>query len=433
MIDTSFQDRVLACLLRVPEFNNVASVHLSPALFEGVVENNIAKMVLDYSKRYGVCLGRYEYTTCLVDLVDKKIIKTSDVAAYAKKFDALMAMDITGWKYILDKLISFIKHQKMKNLITEAVTKLLPKEDFTAIEKGMQEIASISVSSSSEFYDYYDPSRIEERKIIREERAKVGKRGISTGIHVIDEHLYHGGFGQKELYIIMAGPKRGKTMALLYFGNACAEAGYNCLYFTCEVSREICTDRLDAMCSGTLTKELLSYSGHVRDCLMSRRPRGKFFILEYPTKSLTPTEVERQITKAQVEKGVPIDMVIVDYLDIMKPGRRYKDNPWIEQAGIGEDLRGIAGRFNIPVVTATQVNRAGTSKKVVGGTDIAGTYEKIMVADEVITLSATGDELRDKKLRVHFSESRNSGSLTFTIDTAFEYGRFYSSFVATEE
>jgi replicative DNA helicase len=402
-------------------------------MFEGVVENNISKMILDYSKRYGVCMGQYEYIAGLKDLKEKKIIKESDGPAYAKKYRSLVAMDISGWRYILDNLIIFIKHQRTKQLITDAVSKWLPKEDFSAIEKGMAEIASITTTNGVEFYDYFDKEKIEERKIVRDESVKIGKRGIPSGIYVMDEHLYHGGFGPKELTLIMAPPKRGKTMSLLFFGNACAESGHNCLYFTCEVSREICTDRLDAMGSGTLTKELVGHSGHVRDCLMSKTTKGKLFILEYPTKGLTPAEVERQAVKCQAELGIPIHEIIIDYLGLMKPQRRYKDDKWAEQAGIAEDLRGIACKFNIPVIGAIQVNRGGSHKALIKGTDAAGAFEVIMVADEVISLSATEDELRNKKLRIHFSESRNSGIKTFLIETGFAYGKFYDAFLAEEE
>ena len=77
MIDCTFQNKVLAGLLRVSEFQAVASQHLAPAMFEGVVENNISKMILDYSKRYGVCMGQYEYIAGLKDLKEKKIISSN--------------------------------------------------------------------------------------------------------------------------------------------------------------------------------------------------------------------------------------------------------------------------------------------------------------------------------------------------------------------
>ena len=89
----------------------------------------------------------------------------------------------------------------------------------------------------------------------------------------------------------------------------------------------------------------------------------------------------------------------------------------------------MAWRCSCPVVTASQVNRAGAGKQLIGGTDVAGSFEKIMVADEIITISATDEELAQGIARLHFSQSRNSGTATITIETAFDRGRFYKNFV----
>jgi hypothetical protein len=83
----------------------------------------------------------------------------------------------------------------------------------------------------------------------------------------------------------------------------------------------------------------------------------------------------------------------------------------------------------VPVVTASQINRQGAGKQLNSGTDVAGSFEKIMVADEIITISATDDELDKNMARLHFSQSRNSGSATFMIETAFDRGRFYKNYI----
>jgi hypothetical protein len=116
----------------------------------------------------------------------------------------------------------------------------------------------------------------------------------------------------------------------------------------------------------------------------------------------------------------------------MKPERFYNDKLQ-EQATIFEDLRALAGKFGIPVLTATQVNRIGTSKAITTGVDVAGTYEKIMVADCVISLSATKDEKKAGKMRIHFAEARNNEQRTFLIETKYGYGRFFGTFIEEEE
>jgi len=96
-------------------------------------------------------------------------------------------------------------------------------------------------------------------------------------------------------------------------------------------------------------------------------------------------------------------------------------------------LRSLAGKFGIPVVTATQINRVGTGKAITTGVDVAGTYEKIMVADCVISLSQTKDEKRANKMRIHFAEARNNESRTFLIGTRYGYGKFFGEYLEEEE
>jgi hypothetical protein len=126
-------------------------------------------------------------------------------------------------------------------------------------------------------------------------------------------------------------------MGLLWFANCCALQGFTDVHFTCEVSKEICNDRVDAMNSDIRARELVVRAGEARDALMSKGVKGKLIMYEYPTKSLTVEEIERQIVRLQVELGTHVDMITVDYMDILKPSRRYKDDRWAEQAAVAED------------------------------------------------------------------------------------------------
>ena len=58
-----------------------------------------------------------------------------------------------------------------------------------------------------------------------------------------------------------------------------------------------------------------------------------------------------------------------------------------ELEGIYEDLRGLAGEYDIPVWTASQANRSALEEDVIGAEKISESYGKVMVADFVISLS----------------------------------------------
>ncbi len=54
--------------------------------------------------------------------------------------------------------------------------------------------------------------------------------------------------------------------------------------------------------------------------------------------------------------GFVPDVLIVDYADIMRSSNKYNERRF-ELELIYQELRNIAIQFNIPVITATQLNR----------------------------------------------------------------------------
>ena len=436
IIDEAFEDKVLACLLGSTDFCASAAQHLKPKYFTNPVRHNIAKMAVGFYVSYGAVISAPAFVTELTALKTTKTVRADDMEHYGDEYKRLRKVDLSDWKWVLEKLIVFIKHKEMRALIETAVKKWLPKNDFDTIEKGIMDVMAITTSQEVKGYDYWAMEsvleRVKRRERERRELAEGRAVGISTGIPMMDKTLAHGGWYRKELYMLMAPPKVGKTMALLWFGNVGALQGFNVTEFSLETSKEVLSDRLDAMNTETESKLLVDKNYYVAKRLASRPPKGKYTIFEYPTKSCTVGEVERQLKKLETQHGVVTDLLIVDYGDIMKPIRFY-DDKLAEQATIFEDLRTLAGKFGIPVLTATQVNRVGTGKAITTGVDVAGTYEKIMVADCVITLSQTKEEKRANKMRVHFAEARNNESKTFTIGTKYGYGKFFGEFIEVEE
>lgn len=428
MFDKNFQDKVLASMIAVPEFASVASQHLTSSEFDGPMAQNMALMATDFWKKYESVLTSFALVENIKSLVAKGTIQKTEGPLYGAEFKRLKAIDTSDWKFTLDRLIAFVKHQKIRVMIDGAVKKHLPKEDFQSIEKMMDEIKAITALHEVKGYDYWGENEIKEREQVRKEEALMRQIGISTGIKRLDEVLHKQGFYKKELYVFLAPPKRGKSMSLLFFSNQASLQGKNVAHFTCEVSREVCAARLDAMNADIPSKQLNERAGRVASAVLAGVPSGKVFFFEYPTKCLSAQEMERQIKSLKIEKGINIDMICVDYLDILKPSRHGADK-YEDQGSISDELRAMAWRCSCPVVTASQVNRAGAGKQLIGGTDVAGSFEKIMVADEIITISATDEELAQGIARLHFSQSRNSGTATITIETAFDRGRFYKNYV----
>ena len=87
-------------------------------------------------------------------------------------------------------------------------------------------------------------------------------------------------------------------------------------------------------------------------------------------------------------QGKKPDIVIVDYADLLKgSGKANRDALHQELENIYEDLRGLAGEYEVPVFTASQANRSSAESDIITGEQVASSFAKIMIGDFVISLS----------------------------------------------
>jgi replicative DNA helicase len=105
------------------------------------------------------------------------------------------------------------------------------------------------------------------------------------------------------------------------------------------------------------------------------------------------------------ERGKTLDVLIVDYADILTAGHGYKESRF-EFAKLYEELRILAGHFKIPVWTASQANRVSLSKPTIGMGEIAEAFGKANTADIVIGLCQTEEEKLEKEMRLVVAKNR---------------------------
>ncbi len=219
------------------------------------------------------------------------------------------------------------------------------------------------------------------------------------------------------------------TTAIWDIGKRWSLMGKNVLGITLEVSQQILADRLDANISGVPMNQLEKQIKDVKTKLQLAEMRaGKFIIHEYGTNSLRPMDVEALIEDYR-SQGVVFDAVVVDYLDIMAP------NKWMPDAianskSVWEDMRAIAQNFDVVMLSATQLNRDGAKKTTADDTDVAEDYNKIRIADLVMSINATDEELAKGESRIYFAASRNQrGKFSVLIKNNMECMQFLTSVI----
>jgi len=161
--------------------------------------------------------------------------------------------------------------------------------------------------------------------------------------------------------------------------------GMNVIYYTLELSETYVGARFDSYYTGIPSQDLKFHQEEAEDAI--RKLKGKLVIKQYPTKTATVNTLSAHIDKC-VMQGFKPDVVIVDYADLLRDtGQKGAVRNDIMLGNIYEDLRGLAGTYQIPLYTASQANRSALEEDIIEADKIAEAYSKVMVADFVVSLS----------------------------------------------
>lgn len=234
--------------------------------------------------------------------------------------------------------------------------------------------------------------------------------GLKLGIFTVDQQM-KGGLRKGQLGIFMAPPGQGKSHALVFAARKAVADGYNVVHFTLEMSRlqiyERFWSKIVDMDSAEIPNNLADFKREVEQesKRMVKKGAGAYVVKYYPTKSASVRMLKEYLKKVERKYG-RIDLVVVDYADILQANHR-TERRVDEQASIYEDLRGLAGELQVPVWTASQANRKAFGRKKVDMTYIADSWDKVKVADYIIAITRPKDA-SDERVFWQFIKSRNT-------------------------
>ena len=213
----------------------------------------------------------------------------------------------------------------------------------------------------------------------------------------------HGGLDHKTLTCYIGGTNVGKSIVLCNDAANYVRMGKNVLFITCEMAKEKVTRRISA---NLFDMNLEDYDKLVEDPqkvkkklkqLANSNPfieLGKLRIKELPTGQGTVFDVERYIKEVQETYKYKVDVVIIDYINIMCNYRQpNSENTYLKIKTLAEDLRGIAVKYDVLVVTASQIGRNALDSSDINLTDISESMGLNHTCDNVIGIIQT-EEMR---------------------------------------
>jgi replicative DNA helicase len=201
-------------------------------------------------------------------------------------------------------------------------------------------------------------SFLDELDMLQQNRGTI--TGVPTGWTDLDRLT--NGLNKSDLIILAARPRVGKTsMALNIASNASIKYGKTVAIFSLEMSKEQLFKRLVAMEAGIDLQRLRTgwvedeeweHMSHALDLIET----ANIYIDDTP--NITTSEMRSKI-RAFIASGMPIDLIIVDYLQYMRPSSGKRSDNRVQEVGeISHDLKVLARELDVPVLALAQLSRA---------------------------------------------------------------------------
>ena len=362
----SFQSKLMACLFKDKPFLQQIMDILDPEYFESEANKWMMGTIIDYYIEFKA-QPTLEVMKVKLEDVGSEVLKTEIVQNLK---DAVRNFEAVDLDFVKDETIKFCKNQKIKQAITSSV-EMLQFGDYDGIKTVIDE--AMKAGGDKDIGHDYNLD-------VADRYVESLRKTVKTGWEVIDD-IADGGLGAGELGVFVAPAGIGKSWGLVNVAANAVKKGKTVVHYTLELNQAYVGLRFDSVFTGIPAQNLKFHQEDVEQRV--KKLKGQLIVKYFPTKGATVNTIRAHIDKCTIQ-GFKPDIVIVDYADLLKGNGKEMRH---ELGNIYEDLRGMAGEYEIPVWTASQANRSALEEDVIGAEKIAESYSKIMTADFVISLS----------------------------------------------
>ena len=403
---TSFQNKVISAILSDRSFTRQIYDILKAEYFDSEASEWLVKTILKYFDEYET-MPTLDVLKVKINTIERDVLKVSVVDTLKFAWNHLSSDDLV---YVKEQVLDFCKNQSIKNAILDSVS-LLEDGKYETIKKNID--TAMKAGQDSDIGHEY-------KSMIVERYEDSVRNVVSTGWDVIDE-ITQGGFGKGELILFAAPPGIGKSWSLVNIGVNAMKKGKIVAHYTLELNEGYTGQRYDAVLSGVAVGNLKYNMEDVKKAV--ENVPGDLVVKHYPTKTASVNSLKAHMDKMTLQGKKP-DLVIVDYADLLRGPSKEKRHEELEE--IIEDLRGLAGEYEVPVFTASQINRSGAEDDIITGTKIAGSFSKMMTADFVVSLSRKIEDKLAGTGRWHVIKNRfGPDGMTFPSKANFSTGQIH--------
>jgi replicative DNA helicase len=307
-------------------------------------------------------------------------------------------------KSMVDRVLGGVEEEVGTNVMLQVLSEansLLADKKFKDIFELMAHAQQLSLYKKTHSLSFFD-------SLNEEEDDMEWERGIPLGIHGedsngnmvwLDQDLFYKGLSRGSLFIFAGEGKAGKTSLLQNIAIFQALSGYNVDYYSLEVKIHYLKMRslsilTDINTNDFLDKEKFEKAKKDVEVILTKNPKyGSIRYFHEKAHTLTPSVISKNIANS-VNMGHKVDVVIIDYLDLMGCERRFRE-PYMEASHNAIAIRDMGTEYNAGIITASQL-KVDSKKQFGDRSDVRGGFDRIFTCDLFATITA------DKEVQENF-------------------------------
>ena len=409
---------ILKNLIHDEEYARTTLPYLESKYFDEHIEKIVYEQVNEFISKYNSLPTR---EALVIELDNRKGMSDKEFTECGAYIGTLIDDEKEDPEWLVNTTEKFCQEKALYNAIMDSIAIIDGEsdEDKGAIPELLTDALSVSfdpnvghdfLDDADDRYDFYH--RVEER--------------IPFDIDYLNK-ITKGGLPKKSLTVLMAGTGVGKSLAMCHFASANMLDGKNVLYITMEMAEERIAERIDANLLNIKLDGLADIPKMIYQKKIAKvkgKTSGKMVVKEYPTSSAGVGHFRHLLNELKLKKGFVPDIIYIDYLNIcmssrMKMGASVNSYTYVK--AIAEEIRGLAVESNVPIVTATQVNRTGYGDSDFGLEDTSESFGLPATTDLMLALISTEemeaiDQILIKQLKNRYGDPGTNKRFVVGID-----------------
>ena len=394
----------------------------------------MAEFAVGYFRKYGGLVSRDMMESVIQRRNENQVIEANkiDINTALYDFNKAKELDLGSMDKAtqISKIQEYVKQEAMRNALLDSAENLEKKDTDGVVENTLKKFDDIQriLFEEMDFGVEMSADEVEDSMEEHIDYLTNPAARIASGWNCLDE-ITHGGFFKdgKFLGVFMAQAGLGKSNILANLGYNFLRQNLKVAVISMEMSQNVYLRRFDSLISKIDIDSLglSSMVGQLKEKITKfykfDYPGARLNVKEFAPNSKSSKNIEQYVEELVVAKGWKPDVLIIDYLNLLKPNAsssRADTTMYEDGKVVSEELRAMSYHLQIPVLTAVQCNSSGFNTADIGMQNIAESRGIAHTADFIAGLYQTEDEQMDGVFHMKILKSRlgDKANLKFEFD-----------------